>query len=103
VARAYEQEMRLGLVLLVAALLPGCNVNFVRKSAEPESLKQRIEYFKWLHEKGFSRSDPEMMKRAAAKLLEVREREETPAQSEALERLLRRLDEELDRLARERR
>jgi hypothetical protein len=96
--------MRVVRVLLVASLLAGCTVNFVRKSAETESLKQRVEYFKWLYQKGFYGSDPEMMKRAAAKLLEVgsREREE-PFPAETMERLVRRLEEELDRLAKEKR
>lgn len=57
------------------ALLPGCTVTFVRKSAETERLKERVEYYKWLYQRGFYRTDPEMMKKAASKLLEVDVRE----------------------------
>src|SRR5262245_9079288 len=95
--------MRVHLVLLVIALLPGCTVNLVRKSAATEALKQRIDYFKWLYEKGFYHSDPEMMKRAASKLLEVsgRSEEEPSSHTEALEHLMRRLEDEIDRLRKE--
>ena len=96
--------MRVGLVLL-AILASGCTINFVKKPAEPEIVKQQVEYFKWLYEKGFYRSDPEIMRSAASKLLGVgaREREQQPAQIDLLERVLRRLEEEIDRLAKERR
>jgi hypothetical protein len=97
--------MRVGLVLLAALAIPGCTFNFVKPSGETERLKQRIDYFKWLYQKGFYRSDPEMMKKAATRLLEpdIREREELPSRTEALERLVRRLEDEIDRLAKERR
>jgi hypothetical protein len=98
--------MRVGLLLLVASLLAGCTINFVKRSTEPELLKERVEYFKWLYQQGFYRADPDMMKRAASKLLEVgpRDGEAAPSATEvALEHLVRRLEEELDRLAKEKR
>jgi hypothetical protein len=98
--------MRPALVLLMASLLAGCTVNFVKRSTEPEVLRLRVEYFKWLYQQGFYRADPDMMKRAASKLLEigVREGEAGPSGTEvALEHLVRRLEEELDRLAKEKR
>jgi hypothetical protein len=102
---AYENQVRVGPLVLVSVLLSGCSINFVKKSSEPERLKQRVEYFKWLYQKGFYNSDPEMMKMAASKLLEVdvREREEVTPQTEVLERLLKRLEEDIERLAKERR
>jgi hypothetical protein len=93
------------MVLLIAILTPGCTIHFVKNPAQPELVKQRIEYFKWLYEKGFYRSEPELMKRAASKLLEVavHDGEEAPSWVDALERLLHRLEDEIDRLAREKR
>jgi hypothetical protein len=103
---AYEDDVRVALLLLVVVVLPGCTINLVRKSGETESLKQRIEYFKWLYQKGFYGSDPAMMKSAASKILDVREREEQPSQLsqiDALERLVRRLEDDVDRLLKEKR
>jgi hypothetical protein len=96
--------MRVGIVLL-AMLIPGCTVNFVRKPAKPELVRQQIEYFKWLYEKGFYRSDPEMMRKAASKLLDVspRDGDEEPSQTEALERVLHQLEDEIKRLSKEKR
>jgi len=63
-------------------------------------MKLQTEFFKWLYEKGFNRSNPEMMNRAAAKLLEVRadERADEPPQVDELERTVRRLEETINGL-----
>jgi hypothetical protein len=89
--------VRVWLVVILAVSSQACTFNFTRK--ESERIKQQVELYKWLYEKGLYRSDPEMMRRAAARLLDVKEeREAQPSQAEVLERLLRRLEETIDRL-----
>jgi hypothetical protein len=95
--------MRVGMVLLIVIMLPGCTFNFVRKSSGPEHSAQQISYFKWLYDKGFYRTDPEIMRAAMSKLLGVgiKEQEEERPSAELLERAVRRLETELDRHAKD--
>jgi hypothetical protein len=87
------------LVLLIAILIPGCTINFVKKSADPEVMQQKVQYFKWLYVNGFYRSDPEMMRVAASKLLDVKtqRQEDEQAKVDALEVLLKRIEGEIER------
>jgi hypothetical protein len=94
-------DVRIALVWLALAV-PGCTINLVKKPATPEVVKEKIGYFKWLYDKGILQSDPELLKRAALKLLEVPTGDE-PAPLANLEALLRRVEEELDRLSKEKR
>jgi len=102
--RAYANDTR-ALALLVVVMLSGCTVTFTRKLAETETLKQRIAYFQWLYHEGFYRSDPQMMKQAATKLLAIEAQNcgESSSQTEALERLAQRLEAEVDRLTKDKR
>jgi hypothetical protein len=93
--------VRFALVLF-ALTVPACTINLVKKPGAPEVAKEKIAYFKWLYEKGVFQSDPELLKRAALKLLDVPTGDEPPPLA-ALDTILHRLEEELDRLAKERR
>jgi hypothetical protein len=89
-------------LVALALIGAGCTINLVKKSGEPERLKQQVELFKWLYERGVYRADPELMRRAAARLLDAgRERETQASHEELLERLLPRLDAAIDRLLKE--
>jgi hypothetical protein len=103
IARAYEGSVRVDLVLLLVTFSAGCTINFVKNPSGPAMLQERIEYFKWLQTKGVFASDPEMMKKAAAKLLEVPAREDETTLPAELERILHRLEDELGRLEKEKR
>ena len=87
------------MVLLLLAV-SGCTINLVRKPAGPELVKEQIAYFKWLYEKGFGRSDPELMRRAAFKLLEISQKEpaEPASQPDVLEKALHHLEDEIERI-----
>ena len=93
--------MRVELVLLLAIFGGGCTITLIRNPSGPPMLKERIEYFKWLQMKGVFASDPEMMKRAAAKLLDAQPQENTLPPE--LERIVHRLEDELECLEKEKR
>jgi hypothetical protein len=104
-AQASLTDMRLPQIrnaLFVGALaLSGCTINFVRNPKEPQVLHERIEYFKWLYEKGFYRFEPELMKRAATRMFdergasEDREREVSARVEQLLFRLEQAVEQEL--------
>jgi hypothetical protein len=96
------------LLLLLPVLAGGCTINLIRKPADPELLSRRIDFYKWLYDKGISRADPQLMRMAALKLLDVRDAEgggggeHDKGHGELLERALLRLERALDRLDKER-
>jgi len=86
-------------LLLGALLLSGCTINFVKHPAEPQVLHEQIEYFKWLYEKGFYRSEPELMKRAAMRVFDERPPGDDRGVSARLEQLLLRLEQDIEQAA----
>jgi hypothetical protein len=95
--------VRIALVLVIAIFSAGCTINLIKNPSGPPMLRERIEYFKWLQTKGVFASDPEMMKKAAAKLLDVPACDEETTLPPGLERIVRRLEDDLERLEKERR
>jgi hypothetical protein len=95
--------VRLALALCLS-LSSGCTINLVRKSAQPEVVKLQLDYWKFLYEHGYQRTDPDLMRRAAARLLDVKlgEKEGEPGkQIDVLEQVLKRLEDEIERLSKE--
>jgi Cyclophilin-like family len=87
---------------VLGAMVSGCTVNLVRNPREPEVLKERIAYFKWLHEQGLLKDDPALMKDLERALMGVgREHQTRNEAEENLEPLLRRLLEELEKARQE--
>jgi hypothetical protein len=88
------------LVCVLAVSLWGCTINLVRNPKEPQILSQQIGYFKWLYEKGFYRSDPELMRSALIRVFDIKRQTaegEEPAREDRLERLLLELERQLVR------
>jgi hypothetical protein len=113
--------MRL-LLPLLPLLAGGCTINLIRKpaeSVEPKILSRQMDFYKWLYDRGISRGDPQMLRLAALKLLDIKVPEAVAdggggdsggggggdngtRRVELLERTLLRLEHEIDRLTKDR-
>src|SRR5262245_15819114 len=91
--------------LLRAALLLGtlsssaCTINLVKNPKEPQLLHEQVQYFKWLYDQGFYRTEPELMRRAALRMFGIKPTGEERSEDtqERLEQLLLRLEQELEK------
>lgn len=101
-------ETRLVAAVLLVGVASGCSINLIRHPKEPEVLKEKIAYFKWLQERDAFKQDPELMREAVRSLLglkaegrgasdQISREDEEELLLPALRKLLEDLDQELQR------
>ncbi len=92
--------------LALVLLLSGCTINLIRTPKEPQLFHEQADFLKWLHQKGFGRSEPELMNQAVRRMFGLKAKDQDlkseTEQPELLERLLLRLEKDIENLSKDR-